>query len=60
MTERFDEALPTLRRALALNPNLPEVHNNLGNVLRRNGDLPGAIAAYQTALQQAPITSTRW
>ena len=32
MTERLDEALPTLRRALALNPKLPEVHNTLGNV----------------------------
>ena len=37
----------SLWRALALNPNMAETHNNLGSLLQTSDDLPGAIEAYR-------------
>jgi predicted O-linked N-acetylglucosamine transferase (SPINDLY family) len=51
---RPDEAIAACRQAIALNPNLPEVHNNLGNSLRDKGQLDEAIAAYRQAIALNP------
>lgn len=42
------------RKALALNPNLAEAHASLGMVLNQSGDLEGALAEYQAAVELQP------
>ena len=47
------ELLPDIaahQKALAIDPRLAAAHTNLGNALQHKGDLPGAIAAYNKAL----------
>jgi Tfp pilus assembly protein PilF len=51
---RADEAERLLYRALALQPESAEIHNNLGNALRRAGRVEGAINAYRSAIALAP------
>jgi len=51
---RGDEAERLLYRALALQPESAEIHNNLGNVLRSAGRLDVAIEAYRSAIALAP------
>ena len=48
---RSKEAQAAFEQALAHRPDFPEAAYNLGNARRELGDLAGAIAAYQTALQ---------
>ena len=43
-----------LQQALRLKPDYAEAHLNLGNVLKDQGRLDDAIAAYRTALQLKP------
>ena len=40
--------------ALQLKPNYPSAHNNLGNALKKQGNLDAAIASYNSALQLQP------
>jgi serine/threonine protein kinase/Flp pilus assembly protein TadD len=47
---RTDEAVGYFRVTVALRPDSPGVHYNLGNALRAQGDLPAAIASYRQAL----------
>jgi tetratricopeptide (TPR) repeat protein len=47
-------ALPHYQRALRLDPNNPEIYNNLGNALYRLGRTKEAIAQYQEALRLNP------
>jgi tetratricopeptide (TPR) repeat protein len=47
-------ALPLLRRAIELDPDLAESHNNLGSALMKAGDLAGAQAAYGEAIRLRP------
>ncbi len=47
-------AAKTIRRAIALAPREAAYHNNLGEVLRSDGDLAGAIAAYRRAIELRP------
>lgn len=47
-------AIEDYRKALALNPNIPEVRANLGAALAAAGDLDGAIAEDTRALANAP------
>jgi Flp pilus assembly protein TadD len=54
MQDRFDELIEFLRKALELNPNYPDFHNNLGVALKKQGDLAAAITSYNTALQLKP------
>jgi tetratricopeptide (TPR) repeat protein len=42
------------RKALELDPKLPQAHLSLGNALRDQGDLAGAVACYRKALEVDP------
>jgi predicted O-linked N-acetylglucosamine transferase (SPINDLY family) len=54
MQSRFDELKELIKKALELNPSYPEAHNYLGNSLRQQGDIGGAIKAYNNAIQLNP------
>jgi tetratricopeptide (TPR) repeat protein len=51
---KHEEALPWLRIAVALDPELSRAWVNLGVALRRANDLDGAEDAYRTALEADP------
>lgn len=51
---RLDEAVAGYRRTLALRPDDPEIHNNLGVALRGQGRLDEAVASYGRALALRP------
>jgi predicted O-linked N-acetylglucosamine transferase (SPINDLY family)/glycosyltransferase involved in cell wall biosynthesis len=51
---QLDLAVDCLRTALSLEPDLPEVHNNLGIVLARQGKLAEASASFQEAVRCKP------
>jgi tetratricopeptide (TPR) repeat protein len=51
---RKDEAVGFYRAALAIRPNSPGVHNNLGILLAEQGKLPEAEAAYRRAITLQP------
>jgi tetratricopeptide (TPR) repeat protein len=51
---KLDEAVACYRKALDLNPNLAEVNNNLGVVLKDQGKLDDAIACCCRAIQLKP------
>ena len=50
----MDEAIVHYQKALQINPDYAEAHNNLGNALRQMGRMDEAIAHYQRALQIKP------
>jgi tetratricopeptide (TPR) repeat protein len=50
----LEEAEALCRRAVSLAPQLPHVHNNLGNVLRHQGRLDEAMVCYKNALNRDP------
>jgi tetratricopeptide (TPR) repeat protein len=50
---RRGEAVPHYRAAIALAPQLPLPHYNLGNSLLLSGDAPAAAAEFQTAAEHA-------
>jgi len=47
-------AVTGYRRALALKPDDPDIHNNMGNALAATGKLEDAVAAFRRALALAP------
>ena len=51
---RLDEAVSSYDRAIALDPNLFEVHYNRANALRDLGLLDDAIASYERAIELKP------
>ena len=51
---KLDEAIAGLKKALELNPNYVEGHNNLGLIFERRGKLDDAIASYKRALEVKP------
>jgi tetratricopeptide (TPR) repeat protein len=51
---RPDQSAQTLRRALAIDSDLPEAYVNLGNALSRLGDQAGAIGALGNAIRLQP------
>jgi tetratricopeptide (TPR) repeat protein len=51
---RLDEAVSSYDRAIALDPNLFEVHYNRANALRDLGLLEDAIASYERAIELKP------
>lgn len=50
----LDSAVTSFNKALALNPNYDEVHNNLGNVLKELGRFDEALACYHQAIRIRP------
>ena len=55
--ERYKEAVPLYRKALAMNPNVPGLRLNLGLALFKSGDLKGALPEFQNCLKGAPANS---
>jgi protein O-mannosyl-transferase len=53
-TERLNEAMYYLQRAVALNPNNAEAHNNLGNAWRAKGRLDQALDEFRKAVELRP------
>jgi Tfp pilus assembly protein PilF len=51
---RLNEAVASLQKAVSLNPDLPQAHNNLGGLLRERGDTSGAERAFQKAVEAQP------
>ena len=50
----MDEAIAHYQKALQINPDYAEAHNNLGNALLQKGRVAEAITHYQKALQIKP------
>ena len=51
---RLDDAVAQYEKALRLNPDLTETHNNLGNALKDQGRTKEAIVQYEAALRLNP------
>lgn len=51
---RITEAVATLKKAVSLNPDLPQAHNNLAGLLREAGDPGGAETEFRQALRAQP------
>jgi protein O-GlcNAc transferase len=51
---RAEAAIETYRRCLALSPNSPEIHNNLGTALDQAGQLAEAVECFRQALALDP------
>jgi tetratricopeptide (TPR) repeat protein len=59
-TGREEEAIILIGRAIALRPDIPAQHNNLGNILRQLGKLPQAIDSFRTAVGLDPSYARAW
>jgi arylsulfatase A-like enzyme/Flp pilus assembly protein TadD len=57
---RHDEAERSERKAIELNPLLPEPHNHLGVLLARRGRLDEALERFDTATALDPNNATAW
>jgi tetratricopeptide (TPR) repeat protein len=53
-TDRFSKSKEQLRRALALNPRLPQAHLQLGIIAQDEGNLQQALTSYQRTVALAP------
>jgi tetratricopeptide (TPR) repeat protein len=51
---QLDDAVAQYRKAVELNPNLFEAHNNLGVALGQKGQLDEAITQFQEVLRLKP------
>ena len=54
MSERYDEAVESLREAAALDPDAPENQNRLALALARQGSGEAALEAIERALELSP------
>jgi len=52
--QQFEQSLPPLKKAIAINPKSPEVHTALGQALGRLGQYDQAIQSLQEAVRLAP------
>lgn len=55
-----DLAVELISKAITLNPNSPEMQNNLGLALKEAGQLDRAIASYQRAIALKPDYAIAW
>ena len=55
---KFDEALPLLKKALSIAPENPSVHEELGKVYSATNQLPQAQSELEQAIALAPDSST--
>ena len=53
----LDSAAELIRRAISINSTNPSYYNNLGNVLRGQGRIEQALAAFGAALQMDPSSN---
>ncbi|MCP2086025.1 UNVERIFIED_ORG: Flp pilus assembly protein TadD [Paraburkholderia sediminicola] len=61
MANRHSEAIAPYRRALAIEPTLPQLRNNLAGALAfTGGDLNGQIALLESAVHQDPSHADAW
>jgi tetratricopeptide (TPR) repeat protein len=51
---KASEALPLLKKAVAIDPNYADAHNNLGNALAQDGQTQAAIVQFEKTIQLAP------
>jgi tetratricopeptide (TPR) repeat protein len=51
---RYDEAAVHCKKALAIDPNLPEAHYLLGNIYFKKGEAQQAVIQYEKALELEP------
>jgi tetratricopeptide (TPR) repeat protein len=51
---KLDLALDHFKRSLALKPDNPNAHYNIGNIHRLRGELDSAIIRYEAALASSP------
>jgi tetratricopeptide (TPR) repeat protein len=58
--ENYPEAADAYRKAVTLEPDFPEAHFNLGNVLRVMGQHQAAAQAYRQAIARDPQMATAW
>jgi len=54
MQQRWSDAADAYRRAIAVNPNYPEAHNNLGQTFERSRQFDAALEEYRSAVQSRP------
>jgi len=55
--ERYKEAVPLYRKALAINPNVPGLRLNLALALFKSGDLKDALPEFEKTLKSTPAGS---
>lgn len=55
--QRYAQAIPLYRKALALQPNMPRLRMNLGLALFKAGQLKDAIRIFEVLLKQQPPSS---
>ncbi len=55
--EHYKESVPLYRKALALNPQMPGLHLNLGLALFKSGELKLAIQIFTPLLKSEPLSS---
>lgn len=55
--QRYSEAIPYYRKALAINPAIPGLRLNLGLALFKAGDLAAAAPEFETLLKAAPAVA---
>jgi tetratricopeptide (TPR) repeat protein len=55
--QRYAQAIPLYRKALALNPRMPALRMNLGLALFKAGELKDAIRIFEALLKQQPPSS---
>ena len=53
-TNRLQDALTTLEKAVKLRPKSVEIHNNLGTAYMRSGDYPRAMVEYKEMIKLKP------
>ena len=51
--DRFDQAIEACRAAIAIEPDNPNAHTNLGNALAGEGQIDDAIAEYKRPLNSS-------
>ena len=57
---RYDAALETYRRALAIKPDAPLFHLDIGEILEARGDIKRALEAYATVASLVPKDAAMW
>jgi predicted TPR repeat methyltransferase len=57
---RFQESIALCQQAVQINPNLSEVHRNMGGLFAAQGAANEAVAAFRNALEVQPDDTVSW